>query len=78
MIYTELAQRRQQFHVASARQQPKSAISTPLPWILIIGAIKRKKEKRKKERKKRKKRGHNHSFRITCDMCAVGLLESKE
>ena len=41
---------------------PGSATSTPLPWILIIRAIK----------------GYSHSFRITCDMCAVSLLESRE
>ena len=40
MVYTELALRRQQFHVAQAMQLPKSAISTPLPWILIMRAIK--------------------------------------
>ena len=34
MVYTELAPRRQQFHVAPAMQQPKSAVNTPLPWIL--------------------------------------------
>ena len=33
MVYTELAPRRQQFQVAPAVQEPKSAISTPLPWI---------------------------------------------
>ena len=32
------------------------------PWILIIRAIK----------------GYSHSFRITCDICAVSLLESRE
>ena len=41
MVYTETALRRQQFHVAPAMQQLKSATSTPLPWILIIRAIKR-------------------------------------
>ena len=46
MVYTELAPRRQQFHVAPAMQQPKSAISTPLPRILIIRAIKNKKIKK--------------------------------
>ena len=35
MVYTEPAQRRQQFHVASAMQQPKSAIGTPLPVVDI-------------------------------------------
>ena len=50
------------FHVAPAMQQPKSATSTPLPSILIICAVK----------------GYSHSFRITCDMCAVSLLESRE
>ena len=49
------------FHVAPAMQQPQSATSTPHPWILIIRAIK----------------GCSHSFRITCDMCAVSLLESR-
>ena len=43
-------------------QQSKSATSTPLPWILIMHTIK----------------GYSHSFRITCDMCAVSLLESRE
>ena len=38
------------FHVAPAMQQPQSATSTPLPWILITRAIK----------------GYSHSFRITC------------
>ena len=32
MVYTELAPRRQQFHVAPAMQQSRSATSTPLPW----------------------------------------------
>ena len=32
------------------------------PWILTIRALK----------------GYSHSFRITCDMCAVNLLERKE
>ena len=46
MVYTELAPKRQNFHVAQAMQQPTSAISisisTPsLPWILIIRATKR-------------------------------------
>ena len=50
------------FHVAPAMQQPQSATSTPLPRILITCAIK----------------GYSHSFRITCDMCAVSLLESRE
>ena len=63
MVYTELALRRQQFHVAPAMQQPKSGISTPHPWILIICAI---------------KKGYSHSFRITCDMCTVSLLKSRE
>ena len=40
MVYTELALRRQQFHVAPAMQHPKSAVSTPLEWILKIRAIK--------------------------------------
>ena len=62
MVYTEHAPRWQQFHMAPAMQKPKSATSTPPPWILIIRAIK----------------GYSHSFRITCDMCAVSLLESRE
>ena len=62
MVYTELVPRWQQFHVAPVIQQPKSATSTPLPWILIIHAIK----------------GCSHSFRFTCNMCALSLLESKE
>ena len=40
MVYTELAQKWQYFYVAPAMQQPKSAISTPLPCILKICAIK--------------------------------------
>ena len=63
MVYTELAPRWQQFHVAPATQQPKSAaVSTPLLWISIIRAIKR----------------YSHSFRITCDVGAVSLLESRK
>ena len=62
MVYTKLALRWQQFHVAPAMQQPKSAISTPLPWILIIHAVK----------------GYILPFRITSDMCAVSLLESRD
>ena len=50
------------FHVAPAMQQPKSATSTPLPWILI----------------ERVKKGYSLSFRITYDMCAVSLLGSRE
>ena len=50
------------FHVAPAMQQSKSATSTPLPWILIICAIKE----------------YSHSFRIICDMCAMSLLESRD
>ena len=34
MVYTELALRRQQFHVAPAMQQPNSTVSTPLPLVL--------------------------------------------
>ena len=33
MLSTELAPRRQQFDVAPAMQQPKSAVSTSLRWI---------------------------------------------
>ena len=46
-VYTELALRRRQFRVAPAMQQAKSVISTPLPWILIIRAIKKKKKKKR-------------------------------
>ena len=63
MVYTELAPRRQQFHVAPAMQQPKSAISTQLPW---------------KFKNTRDKKGYSHSFGITCDMCAASLLDSCE
>ena len=49
MVYPELAPKTAAFHVAPAMQHPKSAISTPLPWILIIRTIK----------------GYSHSFRIT-------------
>ena len=59
MVHTDLAPRRQQFHIAPAMQQPNSAVSTPL-WC--IRAIK----------------GYSHSFRITCDMSSVSLLESRE
>ena len=66
MVYTELVHRTcaetAAFHVAPAMQQPQSATSTSFPRIPIIRAIK----------------GHSHSFRITCDMCALSLLESRE
>ena len=62
MVYTELALRWQQFHVAPTMQQPKSAISTPLQWILKMCTIK----------------GYSHSYRITWDTCTVNLLESRE
>ena len=41
VVYTELAPRRQQFHVAPVMQQPKRAISTPFPWVLILRTVKR-------------------------------------
>ena len=50
------------FHVAPAMQHPKSATSTPLPWILIIRAVK----------------GHSHSFTIAFDKSAASVLESRE
>ena len=62
MVYTELAPRRQQFHVTPAMQQAQSAISTPLPRILIIRAMK----------------GYSHSFTITRDKSAVNPLYSRE
>ena len=62
MVYTKLAPRRQQFHVAPAMQQPNSAVSIPLRWILKIRAIE----------------GSSHSLRITCDMSAVSLLDGRE
>ena len=44
--------------MAPAMQQPKSAVSAPLRWILKVRAIK----------------GWSHSFRITCDMSGVSML----
>ena len=35
MVYTELALKRQQFHVAPATSQPVSAVSKPLGWMFI-------------------------------------------
>ena len=40
MVYTEFAPRWQQFHLAPAMQQPKSAITTPLQWIFKKRVIK--------------------------------------
>ena len=48
--------------MAPAMQQPENAVKYTTSVILKIGAIK----------------GHSHSFRITGDMCAVSLLESRE
>ena len=62
MVHTVLAPRQQQFHVVPAIQQPKTDVSTPLRWILKRRAIKE----------------YSHSSRITCDMCAMSLLESRE
>ena len=62
MVYTELVPRRQQFHMAPAMQQPNSAVSTLLQWILKICAVK----------------GYSHSFRITCDMSTWSLLETEK
>ena len=62
MVHTELVPRRQQFHMAPAMQQPENAVKYTTSVILKIGAIK----------------GHSHSFRITGDMCAVSLLESRK
>ena len=62
MVHTELAPRRQQFHVAPAMQQPNSVDSTPHRWILKILSIK----------------SDSHSFKISCDMNTVSLLESRE
>ena len=62
MVYTEPAPKRQHF----TWYQPcnnQSALSVHhFLWILIMRAMK----------------GCSHSFRITCDMCAVSLLESRE
>ena len=55
MVCTELAPKWQHFTWHQPIKQPQSATNTPLPWILIIRAIKRKKKKR-----------YSHSFRITC------------
>ena len=60
-MHPELALRRQQFHVAPAMQQPSITVSTPLQQILKICAMK----------------GYSQSFRITCDVSAVSLLESR-
>ena len=60
VVYTELALRQQQFHMAPAIQQPNSAVSTPLQWILSSMLSK----------------GCSHSFRITCDMSTVSVSES--
>ena len=49
------------FHVAPAMQHPKSAISTPLQWILIIRAMK----------------GYSHSFRITCQCAQCVCLRAE-
>ena len=62
MVDTKLAPRRQQFHVVPAMQQPNSAVSISLRYILKIRAIK----------------GYSHSFRIACDMNAVIMFESRE
>ena len=48
--------------MAPAMQQSNNYIITPLQWILKIRAI----------------NGYNHSFRITCNMCAVSLLQSRQ
>ena len=40
MVYTELASRRQQFHVAPAMQKTNNAVSARLRWILIIRSVK--------------------------------------
>ena len=61
-MHPELALRWQQFHVAPAMQQPSITVSTPLQQILKICAMK----------------GYSQSFRITCDVSAVSLLESRE
>ena len=65
-VYTELAPRPQQFHVAPAMQQPNSGVSTPLRWI------------KQKQTKTHAIKGYSDSFRIACDMSAVSLLESRE
>ena len=62
VVYTEPAPRRQQFCVAPAMQQAVRALSAPLWRVFQKRAIK----------------GYSHSFRITCDMSAVSLLESRE
>ena len=49
------------FHVAPAMQHPQRATSTPLPWILIIRAIK----------------GCSHSFRVTCQCAQWVCLRSE-
>ena len=71
----------QQFHVAPAMQQPNSAVSTPLRWLLK----KRKKKKKKKKKKEKKKKnstlyikGYSYSFRIACDMSTASLKKKKK
>ena len=76
MVYTELAPRWLQFHVAPAMpalfmwHQPCQRLSTPLRWIL-------KKEKKKKE-KKRKKRYKKLVTHVEPQASAVSLLKRAE
>ena len=61
MVYTEPALRRQQFHMAPVTQKPNTAVGTPFQWIFKMQTTKE----------------CSHSFRITCNMSAVSLLENR-
>ena len=61
MVYTELAPKRQHFMWHQPCNNHRALPVHHFREILIIRAIK----------------GCSHSFRITCDMCAVSLLESR-
>ena len=64
MVYTECVLRWQQFLVAPAIQQPNSAVSTPLRWVL-------------KKTKKHVLCKANHSFKLVYDYSIVGLLKQR-
>ena len=69
MVYTELAPKRQQFHVAQSYAATKERYQ-------YTTSVDIKNTRYKKKKKKKKKR--IHSFTITYDMCAVSHLESRE
>ena len=72
MVYTDLAPRQQQFHMAPATSRPNSAVGNSL--LLTLKNVQLQRQKEKKEKRRR----CSHSFRITCDISAVCLLESRE